>query len=131
MYNSMTDGKYYGKSNNKNPLNQDKMIGKQNYDYQQLFDVLLNRGQETFSYQHKGSSYYFPQDTKPTKGNETVWDIIKRDKMPESSGENYPAKGEVDLMKYYNNDRIKDKSRTIAAEKDVLGLIWLTKIKVK
>ncbi|UTN02713.1 hypothetical protein L0669_15420 [Flavobacterium bizetiae] len=84
-----------------------------------------------FSYQHKGSSYYFPQDTKPTKGNETVWDIIKRDKMPESSGENYPLKGEVDLMKYYNNDRIKDKSRTIAAEKDVLGLIWLTKIKVK
>ncbi len=40
---------YYGKSNNKNPLNQDKMIGDQNYDYQQLFDVLLNRGQETFS----------------------------------------------------------------------------------
>ncbi|MBE0393078.1 hypothetical protein [Flavobacterium sp. PL002] len=40
---------YYGKSNNKNTLNQDKMIGNQNYDYQQLFDVLLNRGQEMFS----------------------------------------------------------------------------------
>ncbi|KIA97238.1 hypothetical protein OA93_14990 [Flavobacterium sp. KMS] len=40
---------YYGKSNNKNPYSQDKIIDKQNYDYQQLFDVLLNRGQETFS----------------------------------------------------------------------------------
>lgn len=34
-------------------------------------------------------------------------------------------------MKYYNNYRTKDKSRTIAAEKDVLGLIWLTKLNLK
>lgn len=88
-------------------------------------------GKTAFSYQHKGSSYYFPQDTKPLKGSETVWDRIKRDKMPETSGENYPNQGEVDLMKYYNNDRIKDKLRTVAAEKDIMGLIWLTKIKVK
>lgn len=40
---------YYGKSSELNPFNEDKIIGKQNYDYQQLFDVLLNRGQETFS----------------------------------------------------------------------------------
>lgn len=40
---------YYGKSNNKNPYNLDKVFDKQNYDYQQLFDVLLNRGQETFT----------------------------------------------------------------------------------
>ncbi|WP_165769829.1 hypothetical protein [Flavobacterium araucananum] len=51
--------------------------------------------------------------------------------MPEISGENYPVSGEVDLMKYYNNDRIKDTLKTIASEKDVLGLIWLTKIKIK
>lgn len=31
-------------------------------------------------------------------------------------------------MKYYN-DNIKAKDRTIAAEKDVVNLIWLTKIK--
>jgi hypothetical protein len=41
---------YYGKSNNKNPYNLDKMINGQNYDHQRLFDVLLNRGQETFSF---------------------------------------------------------------------------------
>lgn len=32
-----------------NQKNKNKITGKQNYDYQQLFDVLLNRGQETFS----------------------------------------------------------------------------------
>lgn len=41
---------YYGKSNNKNPFNRDKIINGQNYDYQRLFDILLNRGQETFSF---------------------------------------------------------------------------------
>jgi len=40
---------YYGKANEKNTFNKDKIIDNQNYDYQQLFDVLLNRGQETFS----------------------------------------------------------------------------------
>jgi hypothetical protein len=93
-------------------------------------ELLQAYGGTAFSYQHKGSSYYFPQDTKPTKENEPILDY-HRDKMPETSGENYPTSGEVDLMKYYNNDRIKDKLRTIAAEKDVLGLFWLTKLKVK
>lgn len=41
---------YYGKSNNENPYNLDKIIDGQNYDTQRLFDVLLNRGQETFSF---------------------------------------------------------------------------------
>lgn len=41
---------YYGKSNNKNPYDLDKNIDGQNYDHQKLFDVLLNRGQETFSF---------------------------------------------------------------------------------
>ena len=41
---------YYGKSNNENPYNLDKNIDGQNYDTQRLFDLLLNRGQETFSF---------------------------------------------------------------------------------
>ncbi|MBF7093479.1 hypothetical protein IUY40_18260 [Flavobacterium sp. ALJ2] len=41
---------YYGKASEKNPFNEDKIIDGQNYDYQQLFDVLLNRGEETFSF---------------------------------------------------------------------------------
>lgn len=32
-----------------NQKNKNKITGKQNYDYQQLFDVLLNCGQEIFS----------------------------------------------------------------------------------
>ncbi len=40
---------YYGKSNNKMPYNLDKNSDGQNYDHQKLFNVLLNRGQETFT----------------------------------------------------------------------------------
>lgn len=44
----------------------------------------------------------------------------------------YPIIGEIDIMKYYNNEpNPKDTSRLVAAEKDVLGLIWLTKLKIK
>lgn len=46
--------------------------------------------------------------------------------------------GEVDIMKYYNSKDKNgnfvagpDSSRLIASEKDVLGLIWLTKIDIK
>lgn len=39
---------YYGKSNNKNPYNLDKIIDGQNYDNQRFFDLLLNNGQETY-----------------------------------------------------------------------------------
>jgi hypothetical protein len=86
----------------------------------------------TFSWQHKGSSYYIPQNAKPVKGSKTIIDYIMPDFMPESSGEEYPKKGEIDLMKYYNNTPNPiDQTRLIAAVDDVLSLIWLTKIKVK
>ncbi|OXG06459.1 DUF4280 domain-containing protein [Flavobacterium araucananum] len=86
-----------------------------------------------FSWQHKGSSYYLPQDTKPIKGSETISDkIFHLDEMSETSGEYYPKKGEIDLMKYYNNEpNPKDITRLVASERDVLSLIWLTKIKIK
>ena len=41
----------------------------------------------------------------------------------------YPSTGEIDLMKYYQN--YYDIPRTIASKTDVLGLLWLTKIKIK
>ncbi|WP_407480997.1 hypothetical protein [Elizabethkingia meningoseptica] len=86
----------------------------------------------TYSWQHKGSSYYLPQDTKPTKGNETTKDKLTHFNIMNSYGENYPQQGEIDIMKYYNNEpNPKDHLRLVAAEKDVLGLIWLTKIKIK
>lgn len=40
-----------------------------------------------------------------------------------------PATGEIDLMMYYNANY--DMSRTIASEKDVLGLLWCSKMQTK
>ncbi|MFK7059799.1 hypothetical protein V3Q90_06640 [Flavobacterium oreochromis] len=102
--------------------------------------ILKAYGGMTYSWQHKGSSYLLPQDVKPVKGNETFSDYFKKDNMPETSGEYYPNTGEIDLMKYYNYEfdkttgkRIfvpKIEERSIATEKDIMILIWLTKIKI-
>lgn len=73
-------------------------------------------GSADYSYEHKGSSGY--SDTKPVS----------------EGGENYPVKGEIDLMKYFNNTPYflnYDFERIVAEDKDVLGLIWLTKLKIK
>jgi hypothetical protein len=73
-------------------------------------------GSADYSYEHKGSSGY--SNTKPiSKG-----------------GVKYPLYGEIDLMKYYNDDPSflnYDFERIVAEDRDVLGLIWLTKIKIK
>lgn len=60
---------YYGKSNNQNPYNFDKMIDGQNYDTQRLFDVLLNRGQETFSFTDANGNL----NTRTKFGYGTFW----------------------------------------------------------
>jgi len=83
-----------------------------------------------YSWQHKGSSYYLPQDTKPVGKESFKEEYINRDYMEETKGENTPKTGEIDLMKYYN-DYSDYKNRIIANEKDVIGLIWLTKIELK
>jgi hypothetical protein len=46
--------------------------------------------------------------------------------LEKSKGENLPS-GKIDLMKYYN-DGTGNRNRTVTAESDILGLIWLTKI---
>jgi len=81
-----------------------------------------------YSWQHKGSSYYFPQDRKPI--NESLSDKITHLDFMESNGENAPKSGEIDLMKYYN-DYSDYKDRIVASEKDVKGLLWLTKLSLK
>ncbi|WP_437824930.1 hypothetical protein [Tenacibaculum mesophilum] len=72
-------------------------------------------GSTDYSYKHKGSSGY--SNTKPVS----------------EGGENYPFRGgEIDLMKYYNRGpNYYDFDRIAASEKDVLGLLWLTKLKIK
>ena len=102
--------------------------------------ILKAYGGIIYSWQHKGSSYLLPQDEKPVKGNETVRDFFKKDNMPDITGEYYPQKGEIDLMKYYNYelDKISGKiipvskieERSIVTEKDILLLLWLTKLKL-
>jgi len=81
-----------------------------------------------YSWQHKGSSYYFPQDKKPI--NESLSDKITHLDFMESNGENAPKSGEIDLMKYYN-DYSDYKDRIVASEKDVKGLLQLTKLSLK
>jgi mannosyltransferase OCH1-like enzyme len=85
-----------------------------------------------YSWQHKGSSYYLPQDTKPVGEESFKEEYINRDFMEHTSGENYPHSDEIDVMKYYNNTpKHIDHNRIVSSKKDILGLIWLTKIKLK
>ena len=105
-------------------------------------EILRNYGGMIYSWQHKGSSYLLPQDKKPTKDNDKSVIVIKNythiDNYPSSFGEYYPTTGEIDLMKYYHSlspeNKIiayPDSSRTVASEKDLLGLLWLSKIEIK
>jgi hypothetical protein len=74
----------------------------------------VNLNNPDYSFKHKGSSDY--SETKKIK----------------EGGFDYPKSGEIDLMKYYNNTpHTYDFSRIVAEQNDVLGLIWLTKIKMK
>lgn len=96
-------------------------------------EILQAYGGTVYSWQHKGSSYYLPQNTKPIAGNESILEkYVYIDYMSKNSGEEYPKKGEIDLMKYYNNTPNPiDQTRLIAISNDVLSLVWLTKIKIK
>ncbi|MBF6654009.1 hypothetical protein C3B47_14215 [Flavobacterium columnare] len=101
-------------------------------------EILQAYGGTAYSWQHKGSSYYFPQDTKPVKGEETLKGKISHIDYMDTDGEYYPKTGEIDLMKYYHNLYDKqgraistsDLRRTVVSEKDVLSLLWLTKFKI-
>ncbi len=94
-------------------------------------EILQAYAGNVYSWQHKGSSYYLPQDKKPIGKESFKEEYINRDFMEETKGENYPPLGkEVDLMKYYHND-LDIKNRIVAAEKDALGLLWLTKLNLK
>ena len=51
-------------------------------------------------------------------------------------GTSYPATGEVDLMKYAENNRLPSTfqdfwDRSIAAEEDVKSLLWLARMRFK
>ncbi|WP_159289390.1 hypothetical protein [Tenacibaculum maritimum] len=52
--------------------------------------------------------------------------------MENSKAIEYPKTGEIDIMPYYSNWlSYNQRNRMVAAMKDVLSLIWLTKIELK
>ena len=75
-------------------------------------ELLAELKGEYHSYTHKGTSH---------------WSVILQDPV---SGTRYPTSGEIDLMKYADDYLPSDYySRVILSEKDLLGLIWLSKLK--
>ena len=71
---------YYGLSNNKATYDQDRILGGQNFDNQDIFDLLLNNGIEKMSLQH--SSYGIVQSGSNT-GSGTFWPSNKmHDNIP-------------------------------------------------
>jgi hypothetical protein len=80
-------------------------------------EILKSYGGTVYSYGHKGSVNTVTQNRK--------------DSAPE-----FPLSGEIDLMPYYKDNALGNEhnqldyfNRRIAAQNDVLSLIWLTKIK--
>ncbi|MFL0109397.1 hypothetical protein [Tenacibaculum maritimum] len=78
-----------------------------------LLAVLKAYGGTFYSYGHKGSVNTITQSEN-------------------SKAIEYPKKGEIDIMPYYTNWLgYNERKRMVAAMKDVLSLIWLTKIELK
>ncbi|CAA0257696.1 hypothetical protein [Tenacibaculum maritimum] len=78
-----------------------------------LLAALKAYGGTFYSYGHKGSVNTITQSEK-------------------SKAPKFPLEGEIDIMPYYTNWlSYNQRNRMVAAMKDVLSLIWLTKIELK
>lgn len=106
--------KYRGKWYYKSPEKADadfKLIAAHEIGH----EILLAYGGHLYSKTHKGSSTLV---TQQPLGNY-----------------NYPEYGEIDLMLYYAGNQLNpcpsdNISRSVASEKDSLGLIWLSKLRI-
>ncbi|KFF03096.1 polymorphic toxin type 23 domain-containing protein [Chryseobacterium luteum] len=103
---------YYGKSNNEQPYNHDKLIDGQNYDTQTLFDVLLNRGQETFSFTDANGNL----NRKTRFGYGTFWPSNNMHNAIDFPSE--PKKPKEPVESKYNDRKKYDEAR-IKYEKEV------------
>jgi hypothetical protein len=96
------------------PFNFVKNYADQAFEYTSAHEfghiILLEYGGKGYSWEHKGTSYLFPQDPRPNHP--------------------FPATGEIDLIHYFSSSvSIPDKwVRSSASEQDVKGLIWLNRI---
>lgn len=76
-------------------------------------EILKSYGGTAYSYGHKGSV-----------------NVVTQSRKDEASA--YPTSGEIDIMPYYPVDPpISLYDNYVAAEKDVLSLIWITKIQIE
>lgn len=96
-------------------------------------EILQAYGGNVYSWQHKGSSYYMPQDKKPIEKESFKEEYINMDYMEDTKGEIYPKNNEeIDLMKYYHGRKPSDfHIRCVANAKDVVGLLWLAKLNLQ
>lgn len=76
-------------------------------------EILSAYGGDAYSYSHRGTSTIVTQKAKKVA----------------QGGANYPATGDIDLMKYHNGTTNNYYSRVIASEVDVKSLIWLSRVK--
>jgi len=81
--------------------------------------ILKAYGGTGYSYGHKGSTWVVTQSIK-------------------SSAPQIPLAGEIDIMPYFNDNVLGNEhfqknyyTRRVAAERDVLSLLWLTKLKIQ
>jgi hypothetical protein len=75
-------------------------------------EILKTFGNTQYSYGHKETSTIITQETNPDRPN-------------------FPTSGEIDLMEYFKNDVSLNYLKNVAAaEKDVLGLVSLSKLKI-
>lgn len=92
-------------------------------------ELLQAFGGTIYSWQHKGSSFFIPQEVKPIDLRE--YPKLKVDYLPKIKGEFCPKNKEIDLMKYYlKGPYHSDLKNVVASQEDVLGLIWLFKMKI-
>ncbi|KIA85062.1 polymorphic toxin type 23 domain-containing protein [Kaistella jeonii] len=110
---------YYGKSNNQNPYNLDKNIDGQNFDTQRLFDVLLNRGQESYTSTDANGNF-----NKTTKfGYGTFWpsnnmhNAIEFPSIPKIPVE--PVKKDYKVIIKYDKAREQYKLDLVKYERDL------------
>ena len=74
--------------------------------------ILVSFAGKNYSYSHEGTSH---------------WSLFIQE--PNDNATEVPKIGEINLMKYYTNSLIPE--RVVVSEKDLLGLLWLSKIEIK
>ncbi|MCD8418795.1 hypothetical protein J2Q11_13775 [Tenacibaculum finnmarkense genomovar finnmarkense] len=94
-------------------VNKENIAFKETSAHEIGHTILKAYGGTFYSYGHKGSVNTVTQSEN-------------------SNATNYPTIGEIDLMKYFKNwIPYNQRDKMVASKKDILSLVWLTKIEMK